>query len=373
MTQSLAILNDSLRELRSRSLFWITLAISVLVSLALFGMIGFDEKGWHILWFETNESAILRKGTPGAQDLLTWLFGGALLWWWLTWGAIVVALIVTSSTIPEFVTSGAIDLTLSKPIGRLKLYALKVLGAMLFVLLQVTISVLIAYLLMGLRFGMWFHSAWLAVPLVTLQFFYLFSMMSLVGLVTRSTLASLLVVLLFWGMISLVQLASNQIDGTMTEFGAMVAQSEKRIEAIRATAQARGRDLTPAEEARIKGHEAEIQSHRKTVQKFEPYRGPINRVELFVPKTADIQKIIADHVDAPTFEELFLRLQGFDPEMMARAARMQRDEFEDALGAGAAGSRAIRNVDAFKSIGSSLIFTGVVFGLSVLIFMRRDF
>ena len=97
MTQTIAILVDSLREIRSRSLFWIALAISALVAVLLFGLIGFDEKGWSILWFDTNESDILYAGSDGARDLMSWLFGGAFVWWWLSWGAIILALISTSS------------------------------------------------------------------------------------------------------------------------------------------------------------------------------------------------------------------------------------------------------------------------------------
>ena len=202
MMQTLAILNDSLRELRSRSLFWIALIISVFVSVVLFGLIGFNDKGWYLLWLDTNPSETVRAGSQGMRDLLGWLFGGALLWWWLTWGAIVIALIVNASTVPEFVSSGSIDMVLAKPIGRVRLFLVKVLGALLFTLLQVTACVLVAYLLVGLRFGIWFHDAWLAVPLVTLQFLYLFAVMALVGLVTRSTLASLLAALIFWGVVS---------------------------------------------------------------------------------------------------------------------------------------------------------------------------
>ena len=192
MMQTWAILLDSLRELRSRSLFWVALSVSILVSVMLFGLIGFDDKGWKVLWFATNENPLLREGSAGQQDLLKWLFGGALLWWWLTLGAIVLALITTANTIPEFVSSGSIDLTLSKPIGRMRLYSIKLISAMLFMILQVTICVALAYFLAGLRFGYWFHEAWLALPLVTLQFLYLFAVMSFVGLMTRSALASLL-------------------------------------------------------------------------------------------------------------------------------------------------------------------------------------
>lgn len=374
MMQTWAILLDSLRELRSRSLFWIALAISVLVSLALFGLIGFDEKGWHVLWFATNESALLREGTTGQRDLLKWLFGGALLWWWLTLGAIVLALITTANTIPEFVSSGSIDLTLSKPIGRVRLYVVKILSALLFMVLQVTICVSIAYLLAGLRFGYWFHEAWLAVPLVTLQFLYLFGVMSFVGLMTRSPLASLLAVFIFWGAVSVTQFAANQLEKITVESQHTVQNLEKRRTEIRNRAVTENREPYPAERTRISDLEQQAIFARNTAATILPWKTPIERIELIVPKTADIQKIIAETMEAPTVADLMLRLQGFDPDQMAAmAGMMDGQQFRDAQEAGAAGERAARSVNAPVSIGSSMILTTLLLGLSLWVFARRDF
>jgi len=372
--QTLAILHDSLRELKSKSLFWITLAISVLVSIALFGLIGFDESGWHILWFETVESETLHAGSDAARDLMSWLFGGALLWWWLTWGAIIMALIATSSTIPEFTASGEIDVTLAKPVSRAKLYLVKVLGALLFMILQATITVTIAYLLMGLRFGMWFHSAWLAIPLVALQFLYLFAPMAFVGLITRSTLASLLVVLVFWGVVSVIQFGSNQVDRMIVESSTAADRLQARIDESRETIEAEDREATVVEQARIERWENQMRPQRSIQEALEPWQGPINAVELVVPKTGDVQKILANSVDAPTFNELILRLQGFDPEAFAQMTGIQDPEVaEDIQRAGVAGSKAIRATDPVISVGSSLVVTILILGASLIIFQRRDF
>ena len=374
MMQTWAILLDSLRELRSRSLFWIALGISVLVSVMLFGLIGFDEKGWKILWFATNENALLREGSAGQQDLLKWLFGGALLWWWLTLGAIVLALITTANTIPEFVSSGSIDLTLSKPMGRVRLYVIKVASALLFMILQVTICVAIAYVLSGVRFGYWFHEAWLALPLVTLQFLYLFAVMSFVGLITRSSLASLLAVFIFWGTVSVTQFAANQLEKIAVESRLTVQNLEKRIGQIRERAATEGRELFPAEQMRIANLDEQIKFAHNAVETILPWKRPIERLELMVPKTADIQKIIAEEMDAPTIADLMLRLKGFDADQMAAMAGMaDGQQFRDAQEAGAAGQRAARKVNGPVSIGSSMIVTSFLLGLSLWIFTRRDF
>lgn len=374
MRQIAAILLDSYRELRSRSLFWISLAISILTPLLLLGLIGFDETGWKVLWFSSNESPMLREGTPGARDLVLWLFGGALIWWWLTWGAIVMALIATSSTIPEFVTSGSIDLSLAKPIGRMKLYLTKLTASTLFVLMQAIVTVALAYVLMGLRFGHWIHEAWLAVPLVMLQYFYLFVVMSFVGLMTRSTLASLLAILVFWGVISLVQFASNQLDRAEAELRSSVELAEQRIADIRTTASEQNRELTSTEDWRVERAQSQIDQSQSVLSSLGRWPRIINAVELVVPKTGDIQKIIAESVDAPTFGELIMSLQGFDSQMMAEmTGSNDPEQMRDMQEAGVEGSRAVRSVNAWVSIGSSLGFTLLVLLASLWIFMRRDF
>ena len=201
--QTLAILQDSIRALRSRYLFWISLSISVMVAVALFGMISFNEQGWRILWFETSEHEFYRAGTDDSRDLIAWIFNSVYVRWWLSWAAIALALISTASIVPDFLAGGAIEVSLSKPISRLKLISLKIIGAMLFVALQVTVGVSLAWLLMGVKIGIWLPAAFWAIPLITLQFFYLYSVATLVGVLTRSTLASLLITLIFWATCSI--------------------------------------------------------------------------------------------------------------------------------------------------------------------------
>src|SRR5207237_9963707 len=54
------------------------------------------------------------------------------------------------------------------------------------------------FLVLGLRGGAWEPALFLAVPLVVLMFSYLFAVCVLLGVLTRSTVAALLLTLLFW-------------------------------------------------------------------------------------------------------------------------------------------------------------------------------
>jgi hypothetical protein len=197
--------------------------------------------------------------------------------------------------------------------------------------------------------------------------------MSLIGLVTRSALASLLGALVFWGTVSIVQFAANQMEKTQAEVNYSVEQADQRIAEIRERAALAGRALSASEQSRIDEFNRSSESMKTIVQSIEPWMGTVQRVELLVPKTGDVQKIVAEQVQAPTFAELMLRLQGFDPDAMAQFAGMDREQFRDAQQAGAVGERAVREVNAWRSIGSSLGFAAVVLALSLWIFARRDF
>lgn len=368
------ILLDSIRFLRSSSLFWIALGLSALTSIILFGLIDFQPDGWRVLWFSTNESDTLVEGSEAARGLVSWLFGGALMWWWLTWIAILVALISTASVMPEFLSSGAIDLMLARPMSRAKLFLTKFTGSLLFMFAQALLAVSVGYILCGLRFGMWFHEAWLAVPLVAIQFLYLYAVMTLAAMITRSTLASLLITLLFWGAVSVVQFASNQFDAFTAQTETQMERVQNRADTLRAAAAAEARDLSTSEANRVEMWDEEAADQRSTLETFEPWARRVALIELVVPKTGDIQKIIAERMNAPTFGELLFILQGGSSEMFAQMSGVQDPQLaEDMQVTSIAGERAARSVNAAASLGSSLAFTGLVLGLATLLFARRDF
>lgn len=369
MTQALAILLDSVRELRSRSLFWITLGISAIVALALFGMIGFDETGWHMLWFDTNESEQIRAGSDGARELMAWMFS-AFVYWWLTWGAIILALLSTSSILPGFLAGGAIEITLAKPIRRLWIFLLKVCGALLFVLVQTAITVLLSFALLGMKVGEWIPETIWAIPLIVVQFLYLYAIAALIAVVTRSTLASLLGTIIFWAVVSLVQFASNQLDSLVVQAETMIGHSNDRIAEIRNEAENEGRELSALELGRITRAEASQEPFQSQLDTVEPFRKPINLAEMLVPKTADIQRIIAEVTDAPTFSEL---MRGVTSSSNFRPSSIDAEEWEQMQDAGVAGDRAVRDVDTWESLGTSLAFSGAVLAIAGVLFIRKDF
>ena len=303
MMQAYALLVQSIRELRSRSLFWVSLILSVAVAVVLIAPISFTEDGWRLLWFSVNESDLFRDGSQGSRDLMAWIFAEIFLRWWVCWGAIALAVMSTASILPDFLSTGTIDLSLARPISRLRLLWLKIGGGFLFVAVQTTASILIAFLILGLKFDIWMPAALWAIPLVLVQFIYLYAISSFIAVWMRSSLAAMMLTLLLWAGFSIVQFASNTIDQLREQGNVIVTMLEETETTIRDRAAAQNRELTPFEQTRIDDVRENLPMFESQVEFIDSYLTTINLVEWIIPKTGDIQKTIASRVSAPSMSE----------------------------------------------------------------------
>ena len=147
-----------------------------------------------------------------------------------------MALISTAGIFPDLLTSGSIDLYVSKPISRLRLFVTEYVAGLLFVALQVAVFSVACFLVIGLRGGVWEPGLFLAVPLVVCFFSYLFSVCVLLGVVTRSTVAALLLTFLFWFFVWAVGATEN----TLLMFKTM---QEKGVDFAAVQAEARENNL----------------------------------------------------------------------------------------------------------------------------------
>lgn len=197
--QTKAIFVDAYRELNAKKLFWLTLGLNLLV-VVLFASLGLNAKGvtfWH--WTFDNpffNSQFFSKELFYKLQFTSW---GVPIW--LSWATAILALISTAGIIPDMVSGGTIEPMLSKPIGRIRLFLTKYLTGLLFVGLQILVFTVGCLFVFGIRAGSWEFGIFLAIPIVLAFFSYLFAFCVLVGLVTRSTIAALLLTILFWGAI----------------------------------------------------------------------------------------------------------------------------------------------------------------------------
>lgn len=390
-----ALLVDTYRQLNSQKLFWITLILSGLI-VAGFAAIGINEKGVTLLWFEIGSfgGAVTSDLIPPAT-LYKQMFVSFGVSFWLAWLATILALVSTAGMIPTFIAGGAIELTLSKPVSRVKLFLYKFLMGLLFTALQVGVFSLACFLLIGIRGGDWQPKVFLAIPLVVLFYSYLFSICALLGLVTRSTMAALLLTLLCWlGLFSL-----NVADGMMLQFKHLSAmQSEslpKRIEAqekeatrafntfwyqeqglTKEQAEAEGKTPPPPTRERLReinGRlavlEDDLTEAQEDIKKWTMWSRVVFGVKTAFPKTSETTELLSrtlrkdlspmgDNTEADAEET---------PIEIGNLSARERRELQRRI------TEEIDSRSLWWVLGTSILSEAILLAICCIIFARRDF
>ncbi len=230
LMQTWAMTVDAYRELNTKKLFWITMLLSVLVVLA-FAAIGNNDRGLTLFTW-TFEIPFLSTDMMSRETLYKLAFVNFGITFWLAWIATILALVSTSSIFPDFIAGGSIETTLSKPISRTRLFFTKYILGLLFVGMQVLVFTTASFLVIGIRGGAWEPALFLAVPVVVIFFSYLFSVCTLLGLITRSTIASLLITLLMWFFLFCLNSTDNIIQSFRIANVVTVETMPARIERL---------------------------------------------------------------------------------------------------------------------------------------------
>lgn len=386
--QTVALFVDAYRELNAQKLFWITLALTVLVVVVM-AALGIDENGLYFFGWQTPLPLTTAMFSEAAFYKL--VFSNFGIGIWLTWAAAILALISTASIMPDLVQSGAIDTLLSKPIGRMRLLLTKYATGLLFVTLQVGLFAFGSMLIFGLRAGVWEPRLLLAVPIVVAFFSYLYCVQALLGLVTRSSVASLLVTLLFWFLVFLMNSADSFVLAFRTQAELTEQKLVDRIERMEANTE-RGLRRTVREEEGEAAAEAFEPTEaaldeanpilRRTREDLERTRESLDSrfglvfwselatgVKTALPKTAETigllerELIDLDEIDFGEPETQSDTLPDTSPE----GVEISQQEF------GRAVEQRVRDRPVWWIVGTSLGFEAVVLGACCLIFWRRDF
>ncbi|MBL9031013.1 MAG: ABC transporter permease [Phycisphaerae bacterium] len=389
ITQTLALFLDAYRELNARRLFWIVLGLSGLI-VGSMACVANDAEGLVVLWWHIDlpflSTAVMPR--PMFYKLMFIALGINV---WLTWAAMVLALVSTSGIIPEFVSNGSIEMALSKPIGRLRLFLTKYATGLLFVALQVTVFSLGAFLVLGVRGGEWSWRLFLAVPLVVLVFSYLYALCALIGLLTRSGIAALLLTVLCWLMIFLVHTTETGVllqlrveneqavvqrkadletrEARLTE--AKAARDEAAASPERAADLARLNDQIAGMERTIATRQTRLQSVESTLRKLRIAHSILFGVKTVMPKTAEtsglLQRALLTKEDQ---DRLIARAPepppGFDrdtePDLRVSPRFVQREV-----------NRILRGRSIGWVIGTSLAFEAAMVLLAAAWFVRKDY
>ena len=285
----LAILRESWLTLRAEKLFKLVLGLNMLVIVAYLS-VGFDDTGVSLFFGLTHvDSEYIRSGTPFARTLYLGIYSAFIVNIWLAWAASILALISTSSIFPSFLKEGAVELVMSRPTGRTTIFFVKYIGGLLFVAVQVGIFTLGAFIAAGWRVDVWDPAIFLAIPLVTLFYSYLFCVNVLVGVMTRSTLTALLATLLFWFSTFSIHTTDKILTENVIRFQTSATRAEKRIaelEAERDAATAAGQ----TEEAKdashwLQGPQQKAEQAQAAVDQLLPWETVMGLIQAIMPET----------------------------------------------------------------------------------------
>ncbi len=382
LTQTLAIFLDAYRYLNNRRLFWITVILSGVV-VAAFGAVGIDAEGvtilhWHVYPYLT--SALL---SPGAFYKFVYVSFGVDVW--LAWAASILALISTAGIIPEFISQSSIEITLAKPISRTRLFLTKYFSGLLFAALQVTVFSLASFFVIGVRGGEWEPRVFLAIPLVILFFSYLYSVSALIGVLTRSTIASLLGVGLFWFVLfaantteSLYLVIRTETEQRLKAVEARIASTESGAEAAAPGPGGRGVLAAIAEAAAQRDGGPEdlprLRERRDALAREAANYGRGHDIALtvktFLPKTSETMDLLKREL--VSMSDLAAIAGGAEDRPRRRN---RRDPDGERIEASAAQEveRIRRGRSVAWIVATSAAFEGLILGIAAWRFSRRDY
>lgn len=366
-----AILLDTYRELSTKKLFWATIILSGLLVLSM-AAVGINEQGLTILHWQVSDfdGFVTSKYIPPAM-LYKQMFVNLGIGTWLSWGAVILALVSTAGLIPDMIASGAIETTLSKPVGRTRLLLSKFAGGLIFGALQVLVFCIAAFLVIGIRGGSWEPAIFLAVPLVVLLNSYLLCVCFLAGLLTRSTITALIITLLFWFVVFLANTADG-ISISLTEMARMSIDDLKKQDArdkedLSTATPEKTEKLNRSIQDRIKL----IEAAEENLQKIERWARFAPMIKTVLPKTSETTELLArtlrKELRSSSDDDEFMSERQSEPFVMGRMTPRQERELkrriEDRLD-----SRSVWWV-----LGTSVAFVAVVLTITCVLFRRRDF
>ena len=373
MTAILAILRESWLSLRAEKLFKVVMGLNIMVIVG-FASMGFDKTGVTIFFGLTHiDSDFVFAGSPLSRTLYMGIYSAFIVNIWLAWAASILALVSTSSIFPSFLSQGAVELVLSRPTRRSTIFLVKYCGGLLFVMLQVSVFTVGAFFAAGWRIGEWDPAIFLAIPLITLFYSYLFCVNALAGIITRSTLVALLATLLFWFSTFGIHTADDILTRFTLMFEARVERIEKQVSNLQLevkTAEADSDDVAAKDaEHWLAEPEEELELAKQGVAQLAPWKTVISSVRAVTPETARTIGLLHRALERDSETTLQQLLSG---EAFRDDDEPPRDLNDDQIADQELAKRE-ETISPWLIIGKSLIFEVIILGIAMMIFRRRDY
>lgn len=126
---------------------------------------------------------------------------------------VLLAILVTSTAIPQMLEEGSLYLLLSKPQTRLFLLLSKYVGSGILILIISTIFLSGVWLILGTRFNVWMKEILWCIPLAVAIFLIYYSVTVAVGLMFRNVILSIIATILFAGTCYLLSFSRYSYSG----------------------------------------------------------------------------------------------------------------------------------------------------------------
>ncbi len=383
MSLLIAMLIDTWRELTSRFLFWIVLAISAFIVLLLTS-VGFDETGISLWWgLSHSEHDLLRRGTRNLDVVYRAFFSDVLVGFWLTYAATFLGLISTASVFPDFLSGGGVDMLLAKPRRRASIFMAKFVASLLFAAVPVTLVCLGVLLSMRMALGVWEFEILSALPYVLLFYSSLFAVCVLVGTITRSALASLLLTVVIWELF----LAASAVESTAGFAYDQIQEDIERVQNGDDVPKNKRRRRGPPRAVQVEMEEDEFDqasleesafdraARLESLEEFAANAALTERIASAIrwplPKGVEIIDLMRERItpeDDPNFFIAFGMTMSGQPIELAETVGSLADQVTDNI----LSARKVRRSNRYV-IGTTVLFQAITLGLAIGWFTRRDY
>ncbi len=191
----LVLIRLTLRELSSKATMYILAGIStlVLLGIALAVSVTSSSEGSTLMLFgqQVSPPVPAEELAKVVRQMQAGLAGG------LFTGIILFGVFATAGVIPDMLERGTVDLYLSKPITRWQLLLGKYAGAVTAIALNILYFLAGAWLVFGLKCGVWEPTLLVSSLIMTFMFAALYALLVFFGTWTRSTAASIILTYLY--------------------------------------------------------------------------------------------------------------------------------------------------------------------------------
>lgn len=191
----LALIGLTLRELSSKATMYILAGIStlVLIGIALAVSVDSTPEGEVLKLFgqQASPPVPIEDIVRAVRQMQAGLAGG------LFTGIALFGVFAVAGVIPDTLERGTVDLYLSKPLSRWQLLLGKYLGAVSAIGINIVYFMGGAWLVFGLKCGVWDGALLVSSLLMTVMFAALYAMVLMIGVVTQSTATSIILTYLY--------------------------------------------------------------------------------------------------------------------------------------------------------------------------------